>query len=417
MNITIKSSKVSGSVNAPSSKSMTHRYLVTSALANGNSILHDPLRSDDTTATINALKKLGITIKDDNRNWLIEGGTLSPPNSILDCKESGTTLRFMTGICSLIDKPCVLSGSFSLIKRPNAPLLDALNQLGVRTDSKEGYPPITVKGRMQGGHATIRGDISSQFISSIILAAPYAKTSVELKIIGLESKPYVHMTLDAMKKSGVTAETTDSLSHINVPVSRYNPIDKVVEGDWSSAAFLITAGVLSGKIEVRNLDMNSHQADKEILRILETMQANIKVKMNSVITEKSSLSAINTDMSDCPDLFPIVSCLCSTAKGKSMLSGLSRLKIKESDRLVSMTEGLKKMGVKVSIKNNSVVIEGGNLKGALIDPYNDHRVAMSFAILGLKANGMTTISNPDCVSKSYPNFWEELEKIGARFDK
>jgi 3-phosphoshikimate 1-carboxyvinyltransferase len=416
MGIKIKSSTISGAVDAPSSKSMTHRYLVTSALARGKSILSNPLSSDDTLATVGAIKKLGVNIRDEPKKWLIEGGSLSTPNSTLDCKESGTTLRFMTGLCSLLDEPCILSGSSSLLRRPNVPLLETLSQLGVQTMSRGGYPPITVIGKLLGGTATIRGDVSSQFISSIILAAPYATIPIELNIINLESKPYVNMTLDTMIKSGVEVQYSDSLNRIYVPKGTYNSNDVSIEGDWSSAAFLLAAGVLSGKVHVDNLNQDSYQADKEILRILDEMEGYIKINGKRVTTEKSSLTAISADLSDCPDIFPIVSCLCSVAKGNSKLTGLSRLKIKESDRLVTMIEGLTKMGIKVSIVNNSLVIEGGNPRGAIIDSYNDHRVAMSFAILALKAKGVTTIINPECVTKSYPLFWDDLKKLGARID-
>jgi 3-phosphoshikimate 1-carboxyvinyltransferase len=177
---------------------------------------------------------------------------------------------------------------------------------------------------------------------------------------------------------------------------------------------MIAAGVLSGKVEVSNLNLASYQADKEILRIINQMQGNLKINKDRIIAERSRLSAINTDMRDCPDLFPVVSCLCSIANGKSKLTGLNRLKIKESDRLVSMTEGLKKMGINVSVTNNSVVIEGGEPRGALIDSYGDHRVAMSFALLALITKGKTTILNPESVTKSYPAFWDELKKLGAR---
>jgi 3-phosphoshikimate 1-carboxyvinyltransferase len=395
---------------------MTHRYLITSALADGTSTLSNPLRSDDTLSTFKAIKKLSVRIRDEDNKWLIEGGSLSTPTSTIDCKESGTTLRFMTGLCSLLDEPCTLSGSSSLLRRPNAPFLDTLSQLGVDVNSQGGYPPITVKGKLFGGSATIRGDVSSQFISSIILASPYASIPVELNIIKLESKPYVHMTMDAMKTSGVEVHYSDSLNQIYVPQGRYNSINVSVEGDWSSAAFLLAAGVLSGKVHVDNLNIDSFQADREILRILDEMEGCYAIKGNRVTTEKSRLNAINFDLSDCPDIFPIISCLCSVAKGKSKLTGLRRLKIKESDRLITMTEGLKKMGVKISIVRDSVIIEGGNPRGAIIDPHNDHRIAMSFAILALKAERVTTIMNPECVTKSYPKFWDDLKKIGAMIE-
>ena len=415
MSIKIKPSCLTGTVSAPPSKSMTHRYLITSALADGVSLLKNPLHSDDTVATVEGLRKLGINTSNEGCDWEIQGGKLTPPDSIINCNESGTTMRLLIGLCSLLDQPCTLSGAHSLIRRPNKALLDALEQLGVQTQSNAGHPPITVTGKMMGGYADISGDISSQFISSILLAAPYAESPVELRITTkLESKPYVKMTLDAMRKSGIKAECSKSLEHLHVPNDRYSPLMTKIEGDWSSAAYMLAAGTLTGKVHVDNLDLASSQADKEIIRILDEMGAYIKINGKRVTTEKSKLNSLETDLSDCPDLFPIVACLCSVADGTSRFTGLSRLRIKESDRLAAMMEGLQKMGIEIDGDDDSVRITGGSPRKAVIDPHNDHRIAMSFAVLSHVAEGETTILNPECVSKSYPGFWDDLRKIGAK---
>ena len=414
MSITIKPSTLTGTVTAPPSKSMTHRHLIISALANGMSIIESPLNSDDTITTVEALIQMGIAVTEKGNDWMILGGTLSPPASEINCNESGTTMRLLTGLCSLFSEPCTLTGAPSLLKRPNKPLLDALKQLGVNTQSQDGCPPLTVQGKMRGGSAIIRGDVSSQFISSIMIAAPYADNQVDITIIPpLESKPYVEMTLDAMKKYGVKPVYSSNLDNIRIPLGRYYSKRLRVEGDWSSAAFLLAAGVVSGKVHVDNLDMGSSQADKEIIRILEEMGAYIKFTGTRITTEKSELSAIEADLSDCPDIFPIVACLCSLAEGESKLTGLARLRIKESDRLAAVAEGLQRMGADITSSDSSVIIKGGLVHGATIDPHNDHRLAMSFTILAQAAKGETTILNPDCVSKSYPEFWTDLEKIGA----
>ncbi|MBE0633210.1 3-phosphoshikimate 1-carboxyvinyltransferase [Candidatus Bathyarchaeota archaeon] len=415
MSITIKPGTLTGSVTAPPSKSMTHRHLIASSLADGVSLLESPLRSEDTEATVEALRKLGATITDVGGDWEVTGGSLTPPSSVIDCHESGTTMRLLTGLCSLLDEPCTLSGAPSLLRRPNKPLLDTLEQLGVQTQSLDGYPPITVKGKMRGGKAMIPGDISSQFISSIILAAPYAENPVDLRITTrLESKPYVEMTLNAMRKSGVKVQHTENMDAFHVPTGRYKARTTRIEGDWSSAAFLLAAGALSGKIHVDNLDVESSQADREILRILDEMGAYIKISGNRVTTEKSMLTAIEADLSDCPDIFPIIACLCSAAEGESRLTGLARLRLKESDRVAAVMEGLGKMGAAVTSIDDILIIDGGALHGAVIDPYNDHRIAMSFAVLAQAATSETTIMNPECVSKSYPDFWDDLKQIGAR---
>jgi 3-phosphoshikimate 1-carboxyvinyltransferase len=414
LKVTISPNTLNGTVKAPPSKSMTHRYLIITSLADGDSLIEGPLRSDDTYATVEGLKKLGISIDDLADNWKIKGGSLSPSETVIDCRESGTTLRFLIGLCSLLEKHCTLTGSPSLIRRPNKPLLSALEKLGVHVQSIEGFPPITVRGRLKGGEAEIPGDISSQFISSIILAAPYAEKPLTLRIQPeLESKPYVHLTLDAIKNSGVVPEYSDNLGLIKIPTGKYNPTRIKIEGDWSSASYMLAAGAVAGKIHIDNLDITSKQADIEIIRILDKMGAYVKIKGNRVTTEKSNLSGIDLDLRNCPDLFPMVACLCSVAEGSSTLTGLERLKIKESDRLEAMIEGLRKLGIKITKSRETITIKGGTPSGATIDPYNDHRIAMSFAIIANAARGKTTIINPECVSKSYPSFWNDLKQVGA----
>lgn len=411
---TVRKSNIYGSVEAPPSKSMTHRHLITAALADGGSILETPLSCNDIMATASGLKMLGIKIKEEGDRWLVEGGHLTAPSGPINCNQSGTTLRLLMGTCSLLEEECTVTGAPQLRGRPNTPLLEALEQLGVQTGSEGGYPPIKIKGGMKGGVAEIRGDVSSQFISSIILAAPYAEEPVTIKVTTrLESKPYVQMTLDAMRRCGVKAISKQGCIEIKVPLGKYKPTRTRIEGDWSSAAFMLGAGVLSGKVHVDNLTMDSSQADKEIMHALDMMGAHVKVKGSRVTAEKSYLRGIEMDLSDCPDIFPIVSSLCATALGRSELTGLGRLKLKESDRLNAMVEGLRRMGARIQVDDVTCTIEGGPIKGAVIDPHGDHRIAMSFAVLGTLAEGETIINDQDCVNKSYPGFWDDLASLGA----
>ena len=414
MRVTLRKRNICGSVEAPPSKSMTHRHLITAALAEGGSVLEKPLVCDDTVATVSGLKALGINIKKAGDQWLVEGGRIVAPSESINCNQSGTTLRLLLGICSLLDECCEVTGAPQLLKRPNAPLLEALEQLGVQTESEGGYPPIKIKGKMKGGITEIRGDVSSQFISSIILASPYAIEPVTVKVTTrLESKPYVQMTLDAMRRGGIKTISKQGFVEIKVPLGKYRPTRTRIEGDWSSASFMLAAGALSGKVHVDNLDIASGQADKEIMHALDLMGAHVKIKGKRVTAEKSILNGIKMNLSDCPDIFPIISSLCATAQGKSTLTGLGRLKIKESDRLSAMTEGLRKMGARIQVVDDTCTVEGGPLKGASIDPHGDHRIAMSFAVLGTVAEGETIINDPDCVRKSYPGFWDDLASLGA----
>ena len=414
MSAIIRKSDIYGPVKAPPSKSMTHRHLITAALAEGGSVLESSLVCDDTVATVFGLKSLGIEIDKEGDNWIVEGGQLTASSEPINCNQSGTTLRLLLGTCSLLEEKCIVTGAPQLLKRPNAPLLGALEQLGVQTESKGGFPPISIKGKMKGGVAEIRGDVSSQFISSLILAAPYSEEPVTIKVTKrFESKPYVQMTLDAMRKCGVRATSKQGGAEIRIPLGEYKPTRTRIEGDWSSAAFMLAAGVLSGKVHVDKLDMDSSQADKEIMHALDLMGAQVKVKGNRVTAERSYLRGIEMNLSDSPDMFPIVSSLCSIARGRSTLTGLGRLKLKEADRLLAMAEGLTAMWARIHVEENSCIIEGGLLKGAVIDPHGDHRIAMSFAVLGTLADGETIIKDRDCVNKSYPGFWDDLESLGA----
>jgi len=414
MRATVRKTTIWGSVEVPPSKSMTHRHLITASLAEGRSVLEKPLVCDDTVATVSGLKALGINIKEERDQWLVEEGQITSPSGPINCNQSGTTLRLLLGTCSLLDEWCEVTGAPQLLRRPNAPLLEALEQLGVKTRSDDGCPPIKIRGKMHGGVTEIRGDVSSQFISSIILAAPYADEPVKVKVTTrLESKPYVRMTLDAMRRSGVKAISKQDCVEIQVPLGRYKPTRTRIEGDWSSASFMLAVGALSGKVHVDNLDMGSSQADKEIMHALDMMGAHVKIKGKRVTVEKSILNGIEMDLSDCPDIFPIISSLCATAQGKSTLTGLGRLKIKESDRLSAMTEGLRMMGARIQVLGDTCTVEGGPLRGASIDSHGDHRIAMSFAVLGTFTEGETIINDPECVSKSYPGFWEDMASLGA----
>ena len=417
MKVTLSPSRVEGSIVAPPSKSMTHRALLLASLVEGKSSIKSPLVSDDTLATMNVLKQLGAQLEHIGDTVEVDGGHLSQTSQILDCNESGTTMRLITSICPLLNGSCTLTGGESLSKRPMKPLLKALEQLGVNHESNDGKPPITIHGEgvLPGGKVRIPGDISSQYISSLMIAAPLATSTINIHLTTpLESKPYVKMTRDAMLDYGVSVNSNENFGEIEINPSKYVPAEITVEGDWSSAAFFIAAGVLSGRVTVSNLKLSSSQADKAIVEILKSMNAHIESYEDKVTVQKSNLQAIKHDMRDCPDLFPVVSVLCASANGTSILTGLKRLRIKESDRVKSMANGLVKMGAEVNVSDDKMEINCKRLRGTTINPYNDHRIAMAFAVLSLIANGETIILDADCVSKSYPRFWEDLESLGVK---
>ena len=413
--MTVRKSNLNGSLRAPPSKSYTHRALFCSALAQGKSTLHSTLLCDDTRATSDALSKMGVTTEWDAQTTRVSrSGELKRPSGVIMCGESGTTLRFMTAICATTPHDIDISGEPSLLKRPVKDLAAALGELGAHCTSDLGYPPVHVKGPIKGGSITIPGNISSQYVSAVLLAAPLAEKPVEVKITErLESKAYVQMTLDMQQDFGVQVEANDSLTDFRVRPQAYRASEVEIEGDWSSAAFLLAGAVIAGdKVGIRGLDEKSRQADRCILGIIELMKAQVKRGSDSVTTQRSQLQSGEFDVSDSPDLFPVICALCAAAHGTSTINGIRRLRIKESNRVQAMSEGLKQMGIQTQESEDTFTVQGGKMHETTIDPHRDHRIAMAFALLGL-LTGEVTIIDAECVGKSYPSFWYDIQLLGA----
>lgn len=414
MRAMITRSMIDGVIIAPPSKSYTHRALVCSALAEGRSTIHSPLICDDTEATLESLKKLGTQIR---RSEAIDVSGRDLREADLFCRESGTTMRFMTAVCSLIDGRSVLTGGQSLLRRPVAGLVDAVRQLGAKCRCQNGFPPVTVEGPLKGGKAEIQGDVTSQYISALLLAAPLAERQVSVRVTSpLQSRKYVLMTIRTQKQFGIAVETSAELDNFRVDTQMYGPTDFGVEGDWSAASLLLVAGALAGRIEVAGVSLNSLQPDAAILSVLQAMGLNARVANKTITIEKSELSAVNCDVSQSPDLFPAVAALCASANGVSRITGITRLRRKESDRVSVMREGLAAMGVRTRENGEALLVEGGKPSAAMIDPKNDHRIAMAFALLALTANGKSVIKGAECVSKSFPTFWNSIKSIGAKVE-
>jgi len=401
-------------VSAPPSKSITHRALILGGLAEGESLIRNYLNAGDTLSTLNALKAFGIEMEAQGENGLLlhgSKGVLKTPESPIDCGNSGTTLRLMSSI-SALDGEVELTGDSSLQKRPMRPLLDALNQLGVNAYSIEGdgTPPIIVKGNgINGGLSKIPGDVSSQFISSLLLAAPYAENDVELEITtSLKSRPYVDITLDLMKSFGIIVQN-DGYQRFKVESNRvYTGREYTVEGDYSSGAYFLALGPLTGsEISVRGLSKESLQGDRIILDILNNMGATI-IEEDGLITGSSEgLQATTVDLGDTPDLLPTVAAIMCKAEGRSEITNVKHARIKESDRLAACAREFSKFGVKIEEHEAGLSIDGvKNLKGSTVDSGGDHRMAMALTILGLAAEGKTTIKNAECAEISYPEFYD-----------
>jgi 3-phosphoshikimate 1-carboxyvinyltransferase len=423
-NVTIrKAETLRGTVFAPPSKSYTQRMIIAAALANGTSKVASPLISDDTKATLRAITGLGAKVVLAKDCWQVTGANpLRGAKEPIDCGESGATLRFMIPVAALAPEPSVFTLGSGLAKRPMEPLLQALKQLGVevkpqKVDSKEA---IRVEGGgVQGGKAFMPGDVSSQFVSGLMFACPLAKSHTELTITSkLESKSYVRMTQDVLETSGVKVDISEDFSTIQIPAGQsYTAVDKCVPGDFSSAAFLLAASaVTKSEVTVKNLDYTTKQGDKQILGLLKKLSVEGTVCPNAItITGSGKLfDAIDVDAREIPDLIPVCAALACFADGTSVIHDAQRLRLKESDRLASLHSELGKMGAAIDIEGGSLTVKGpSRLNGAVIDPHSDHRIAMACAVAALRADGETVIQNSECVRKSYPQFFNDLRKLGA----
>ena len=413
---------LSGSIKAPPSKAHTHRVIIASALSEGISEIYNALICDDTLATISACRMLGAEIKKFPNDTLRISGFSKPktPENVIDCGNSGSTLRFITPVCALANGISVLTGGESLRRRPMGPLIEALNQLGVRCYSTRmnGCPPIIVfGGGIKGGSATIRGDISSQFISGLLFATPMADNDTDIILsTPLESKPYVNITLDTIRKHGIKVKFSSNVFHVPCG-QKYKPCNHLIEGDYSSAAFLLAAAAITGShIKVENLAKGSLQGDRIIVEILGKIGAYVDVGEDFVEVEGADekLKPLNVDMRDNPDLVPVCAVLACMADGKSVIQGVRRLRFKESDRIESLSSELSKMGANIKPLDDRLIIYGGkDLHGAEIDPHGDHRIAMACMVAALKASGETIIHDAECINKSYPNFVRDMRSLGV----
>jgi len=417
-----KSERLEGEVWAPPSKAYTHRMLIAALLSNGTSKIANPLVSDDTKATLRAAKAFGAKAELQKKYWTIRGvDSLRTPKNPIDCGESGATLRFMIPVAALAPESSIFTFGSSLERRPVAPLLQSLKQLGTESSLQVKEESSIVRihgGGIRGGKTSIRGDISSQFISGLLFACPRATRDTEVDVTTpLESKSYVQMTIEVLSKHGIRVSASNDFTQLKVPSNQtYKPCDHEVPGDFSSASFLLAAAAItSSKVKVKNLDHHSIQGDKAILDIMAEMGSKVRAGDEYVeVQEGQQLNAIDVDAKDIPDLVPVCAVLACYLKGTSRIYNAKRLRYKESDRLASLHLELKKMGAEITMKEDELIIRGPcTTHGATIDPHNDHRIAMACAVAALGAMGETKIQNSECVSKSYPRFFDDLRSLGA----
>lgn len=412
----IKPSEISGTVHAPASKSLTIRALAAASLCRGESEIQNPSLCDDGLAALDVIRGLGAEAARIPLGYLIQGG-IRPALGELDCGESGLCIRMFAPIAALGEGKIYLKGRGSLLRRPMNPVSEALKPLGAECRTHDGFPPIMVQGPMQGGETIVDGSLTSQVLTGLLTALPCCAGNSLISVLNLTSRPYVDMTLSVLKHFGIEIKNDLDLSRFSITGGqRYLPRTFRIEGDWSGASFLLTAGAVGGSVSVQNLNLNSLQADKKILDVLRSCGAIVHTAEESVDVTRGDLRAFEFDAEDCPDLFPPLAVLASACRGKSRISGVHRLRHKESDRAEVLKSELTKIGVRISISKDSLEIIGGALRGGEMDSHGDHRIAMAGAVAGLIAAGGVKVSRWTAVSKSYPDFFHDLRNLQGEIE-
>lgn len=408
-----------GQVRIISSKSDGHRSLIAAALAEEESVLFVDGWSDDMEATMRCLKGLGAELyKEPSGIEVVPIPRNAGGKAVLDCGESGSTLRFLLPVAGALGKNALFEGKGRLPERPIGILLEEMEQHGCKANND--HLPVELEGKLQSGVYTLPGNVSSQFITGLLFALPILEGNSEIRLTtDIESKGYIDMTLKTLKTFGVEVKETEHGWFIPGGQKYQGPRMRFAEGDWSNAAFWLVAGAIHGSIGCQGLDMESPQGDRAIVSLLEEFGAESKIILNQVTMTHKEMKGIRIDASQIPDLVPILCVAAAAAEGKTEIYNAGRLRIKESDRLAAMAECMKKIGVEVEEKPDGIIITGGCNPPAgeiVIDSHNDHRIVMAMAIAAVSLGVELTIEGADAVNKSYPSFFLELQKLGGVVD-
>lgn len=410
----VRPSVIRGIVKVPASKSMLQRAIAAGLLSETPVKISNVTFSNDSNAALQVIKALGAQVRIRRDEIFIRGG-LRPTGEILNCGEAGLSLRMFSPIAALWHEKLTLTGEGSLLLRPVTMIEPPLKDLGVKVSTSSGCPPLTVKGPLKGGKATVDGAISSQLLTGLLMALPKAPKDSRLKVKNLKSIPYIDMTLALLKTFGIEVRHTNYETFFikGMQTYRFPRNEYCVAGDWSGAAFLLAAGAVGGTVTVTGLDTGSPQADRKIIQALELAGANIDITKSTVEVTKSKLKAFHFDATHCPDLFPPLVALACNCEGKTVLTGVERLIHKESNRALALEKEFTAIGGEIRVVGNQMEVTGKKLKGGTIDSHNDHRIAMAGAVAGINVSHHVIIEGSECTAKSYPNFFEDLKSIGA----
>ena len=412
MDQSVPRGRVHGSLTPPSSKSYAQRALAVSLLAQGHTVLRKLDFCQDTLSALGCIHTLGAEVIELDEQTLSIGGGLSPRETTLHVGESGLASRLFTPIASLAERPIRIVGRGSLLERPMQMMIEPLKHLGVRVEDNRGYLPFEVCGPLRGGETEVDGSVSSQFITGLLLALPMAAIDTTLHVEKAVSTPYLDMTIDTAKRFGLDIFHRDYHEFYIPGGQRYRGLDLTIEGDWSAAAMLLVAGAVAGEVCVKNLSALSKQADTAVLDALARAGAEITIEGDSITAARRELHGFEFDATQCPDLFPALAVLAAAAEGETTLYGTSRLTHKESNRAETIAEEFSKIGIAVDISEENIMrIQGGMIHATEVESHNDHRIAMALAVAGLISDGVMQIHGAECVAKSYPDFFEQLESI------
>jgi 3-phosphoshikimate 1-carboxyvinyltransferase len=418
MKASVNPSKISGSIQAPLSKSAMQRACAAALVRNGKSILQNPGRSADDLAALDIIRQLGAAVQEEGGSLVIDSQGVKPVGDRIHCGESGLSIRMFTSIAALSGQSISVTGGGSLTRRPMNFFDKVLPELGVSVSSKSGYLPLQIKGPLKPANITVDGSLSSQYLTGLLFAYAAAGASgVTISVDNLASKPYIDLTLEVLRAFGLKLPQNKDYREFYFDSSEVKPVPSVtysVEGDWSGAAFLLVAGSIAGGIEIKGLDVFSTQADKAVLQALMSAEAVMSIQQDRIEVRPGKLRAFHFNATDCPDLFPPLVALAAYCEGTSVIEGVHRLTHKESNRSLTLQEEFGKLGIDITLQDDLMIIKGtGIIKEAAVHSHEDHRIAMACAVAALKAQGPVAIEGAEAVKKSYPQFWDDLQKMGA----
>ena len=410
MEKTIHPSQVSGEVRPPCSKSYAQRALAAALLSDGETTLSNIELCDDTRYAMNVITGLGASVRQTGPTEYVIRGGLAPITDTINTGESGLATRLFTPIAALCDRRMTITGTGTMLRRPIGMMIDPLRNLGVQVRSN-GYLPITVQGPLRGGETDVEAYVSSQFLTGLLMSLPLAEGDTILHVEQPNSLPYLAVTVDLASKFRIRMEHNGFREFFIPGGQHYHPAKLHIEGDWSSAAFMLVAGAIAGEVTAKRMNTLSLQADLAIIQALTKAGAGIITTPDEITVRIRDLTGFDFDATQRPDLFPILAVLGANCEGTTHIRGVNRLVYKESNRAEAIVSEYTQLGMGVALEDDVMTVRGGSLSGGTIDSCNAHRIAMAAAIAALAASGPVTITNAQAVTKSYPRFWDDLDSI------